>query len=201
LTVNEKQRERAVRSDSTRNRDAILDAAETCLVANPAASLAEIAKAAGVGRVTLYGHFSSRNELLRALLHSKMVDVERELSAVDLGGTPWEALDNLVASSWQLVSSLKALRGVVELALPEEEMHSSHGDPRARVDALLARGRADGSFRTDQTIQWQSACYFAILHGAAAEVGESRLTADEVQAILPQTMRALLRVPPAANLA
>lgn len=192
----EAQRERAVRSDSTRNRDAILEAAAECLVANPASSLADIAQAAGVGRVTLYGHFSSRNELLTALLHHTMARVESELASVDLGGTPWEALDALVTSSWKLVHELNILRGVVEQALPDEDLQASHGDPRARVENLLSRGRADGSFRTDQTIQWQSACYFAILHGAAAEIREGRLAEQDVKQILPQTLRALLRVMP-----
>ena len=189
------QRERAVRSDSTRNRDAILAAAAECLTENPSASLAEIAHAAGVGRVTLYGHFSSREELLRALLHHTMHLVESELASVNLGGSPWEAMDALVASSWKLVYSLNALRGVVERELPAEEMHGSHGDPRTRVEHLLARGRNDGSFRTDQSIQWQTACYFSLLHGAAAEIRAGRLSEQEVQSILPQTLRLLLEAP------
>ena len=190
------QRERAVRSDSMRNRDAILEAAATCLAANPRSSIADIAQAAGVGRVTLYGHFSSREELLTALLHRTMARVESELSAVDLGGAPWEALDALVATSWKLVDSLNTLRGVVEQALPDEQMHGSHDSARNRVEQLLARGRSDGTFRTDQSIEWQTACYFSLLHWAASEVRAGRLPEPEVQEFLPQTLRALLRASP-----
>ncbi len=191
------QRERAVRSDSLRNREAILDAAARSLTVDPSASLAEIAQEAGIGRVTLYGHFSSRNELLAALLHHSMARVESELSAVNLGGTPWEAMDALVTSSWRLVYDLNALRGVVERELPDQEMHSSHHDPRARVETLLARGRADGSFRSDQTLEWQAACYFAILHGAASEIRAGRLAEPDVARLLPQTLRSLLGTPAA----
>ncbi len=190
------QRERAVRSDSLRNRDAILEAAAECLTDNPAASLADIAQAAGIGRVTLYGHFSSRNELLAALLHRTMERVESELASVDLGGDPWQALDAVIASSWRIVHSLSVLRGVVEQALPAEEMHGSHDHPRERIERLLARGRAEGSFRDDQSIAWQTACFFAILHGAASEIRAGRLTEREVQKALPQTLRALLRASP-----
>lgn len=190
------ERERAVRSDSTRNRDAILEAAARCLSDNPASSLADIAQAAGVGRVTLYGHFSSRTELLTALLHRTMTRIEIELDSVDLSGDAWQAMDALVASSWQLLYEVNALRGVVEQALPEQDMHGSHHNPRERIEHLLARGQADGSFRSDQTIAWQSACYFAILHGAASEIRAGRLTQQEVQALLPQTLRALLRASP-----
>lgn len=189
------ERERAVRSDSTRNREAILTAAAECLSANPGASLAEIAQAAGVGRVTLYGHFASRSELLQALLHYSMERVESELATVNLDGTPWQAMDALVSTSWKLVYHLNALRGVVERELPEHELHGSHGDPRARVEELLTRGRADGSFRADQSVAWQSACYFSILHGAASEIRDGRLSELEVQQILPQTLRLLLAAP------
>lgn len=188
-------RERAVRSDSLRNHDAILDAAERCLTANPQSTLADIAQAASIARITLYGHFSSRNELLAALLHRSMARVEAELASVDLDGDPWSAMDALVTSSWQLVNSLAVLRGVVEEALPAEEMHGSHADPRHRIETLLARGRADGSFRADQSVAWQTACYFALLHGAAAEIRAGRLSEGEVEANLLLTIRALLRVP------
>ena len=189
------QRERAVRSDSLRNRDAILEAAAECLADDPTASLADIAQAAGIGRVTLYGHFSSRNELLTALLHHAMERVESELATVDLQGDTWAALDALAASSWKLVYSLDRLRGVVELALPAEQMHGSHDRPRERVIELLTRGRSEGSFRSDQSIEWQTAAYFALLHGVASEIRASRLIEREVRKALPQTLRALLQAP------
>ena len=84
--MTELRRERAVRSDSLRNRDAILDAAAECLTANPSSTLSDIAHAASVARITLYGHFASRNELLTALLERSMVRVEAELGSVDLSG-------------------------------------------------------------------------------------------------------------------
>ena len=190
------QRERAVRSDSARNRDAILQAAAECLNADPNASLADIAQAAGIARITIYGHFSSRNELLTELMHTSMARVEAELASVDLSGDAWQALESLVASSWRLVNSLGVLRGAAEHALPAEVMHGSHADPRARVEHLLARGRADGSFRDDQSVAWQTACYFSLLHGAAAEVRAGRLTEAEVHESLFPTLRALLHVSP-----
>ena len=48
------------RADAQRNVQRILDAAVACLAERPNATMADIAKVAGLGRVTLYGHFSSR---------------------------------------------------------------------------------------------------------------------------------------------
>lgn len=51
----------------SRTRKAILDAATGVLATNPAASLSDIATAAGVGRSTLHRYFSERSELIRAV--------------------------------------------------------------------------------------------------------------------------------------
>jgi len=59
---------RTQRADARRNVAAILDAATDCLARDPDTSIARIAAAAGVGRITLYGHFSTRAELVDAVL-------------------------------------------------------------------------------------------------------------------------------------
>jgi Bacterial regulatory proteins, tetR family len=57
-----------LRADAKRNVAAILAAATDRLAENPDTSMAEIAAAAGVGRMTLYGHFKTRTDLLDAVL-------------------------------------------------------------------------------------------------------------------------------------
>ena len=186
-------RERAVRSDAIRNRDAILEAAATCLAERPTASVAEIATAAGVGRVTLYGHFPSREALLMEVLHHTMAQVERAMATVDLSGEPRVALDALVRSSWQLLSGLTSLLGAVEPSLPRGAIRDAHAAPLARVHGIFARGRADGVFRDDQSLEWQVASFFALLHGAAAEVRAGRIAERDVDTLIVDTIWALLK--------
>lgn len=194
------QRERAVRSDSLRNRDAILDAAVACLAERPTASIADIATAAGVGRVTLYGHFASRDALLAAVLHRTMAEVEEAMSAVDLSGEPWEALDGLVRSSWQVLSGLNSLLGSMEQSLPRDAVRAAHEAPLTRVRGIIERGRSADAFRRDQSVEWQIASFFSLLHGAAAEVRAGRLAEADAGALLVETVRALLTPPgPAAR--
>src|SRR5215204_7623746 len=96
---------RPQRADATRNRETILEAALTCLSRDPNASVASIAAEAGVGRVTLYGHFSSRSELVEALLVHALHDSEHTLGEVDTGGRAADALHRLVDSSWQILNT------------------------------------------------------------------------------------------------
>src|SRR5580692_5709407 len=48
-------------------RPSLLDVAAEVLVADPAASLAEVAEAAGIGRTTLHKHYATRDDLLLAV--------------------------------------------------------------------------------------------------------------------------------------
>ena len=50
------------------NRDALLRAAQAVLASDPHASLDTIARAAGLSRRALYGHFPDRDSLLRAVI-------------------------------------------------------------------------------------------------------------------------------------
>ncbi|MEH1130844.1 TetR/AcrR family transcriptional regulator, partial [Micromonospora sp. CPCC 206061] len=56
------------RADARQNAEKIVQAAVTCLGRSAEASMNDIAQEAGVGRVTLYGHFPSREALVEAAL-------------------------------------------------------------------------------------------------------------------------------------
>jgi TetR/AcrR family transcriptional regulator, repressor for lfrA len=81
----------------SRTRKAILDAAMSVLATNPAASLADIATAADVGRSTLHRYFSERSDLLHALARHvhDMSNAAIEHAEPDCG-PPVEALRRVV---------------------------------------------------------------------------------------------------------
>lgn len=68
------------RSDAQRNRDRIIDVAQSALDADPDVALRAIAKKAGVGQGTLYRNFPDREALLWAVYHR---EVERLVDAGD----------------------------------------------------------------------------------------------------------------------
>ncbi|TXN30625.1 TetR/AcrR family transcriptional regulator [Lacisediminihabitans profunda] len=187
--------DRTQRVDAQRNRAAIIDAALACLSANPRASMAEIARAAGVGRVTLYGHFSSRRELVEAASVQAIGRAEVQLAPLDLDGDPREALRLLVTTSWRLVDDFQGLIGAAEQELGADRVREHHDETMLRVRRLMERGQASGQFRSDQSADWLTACFFAILHGAATEIRLGRLGEDEADRLLPDTIQALVSVP------
>jgi AcrR family transcriptional regulator len=186
---------RTRRADAVRNRDAILDAALSALSRDMEASMAEIAAAAGIGRVTLYGHFSSREELVDAVFARTMQRAEAQLAGLDLTGDAAAALDRLVRSSWRVVAEFQSILGAAELALGGERVRAYHDQPMARVENLIARGQAEGGFRVDQPTAWLTACFYAVLHAGAAELRAGRLDEAKAAMVIPASIAALLMAP------
>src|SRR5919198_4763624 len=117
---------RAQRADARRNVAAILEAATACLTRNSGASMGEIAQAAGVGRVTLYGHFKTRAELVEAVLTRTLERADAVLEATDTRGDPRDALTRLVAASWQIVDQHRSVLHAAEQELPAGRIRGKH---------------------------------------------------------------------------
>lgn len=183
------------RADFQRNREAILDAAARCLSRDPRASVSEIATEAAVGRVTLYGHFASRTELLHALFARTMAAAEEALGEVDLEGDPADALDRLVAASWSVVGESRMVIQAAEIELGHDGIKELHTEPLARVGRLVRRGRRAGAFRTDLPEDWLITCFYAVLHTAAAEVRSGQLAPAQADRVVTATIRSLFRAP------
>jgi TetR/AcrR family transcriptional repressor of mexCD-oprJ operon len=187
--------QRVMRADARRNIAAILDAAEYCLVANPDASLGDIAKRAGVGRITLYGHFPSRAELVDAVFTRAVAAGDEALDAIDLGGDPRQALTRLITASWHIIHQFRALQRAAANCLSTERMRSVHDKPMERVQALIERGRREGVFRSDLPVTWMVALYHSLIHSAADEVNAGRLERTDVAALVTKSLVAAFTAP------
>ncbi|MER6582650.1 TetR family transcriptional regulator [Nonomuraea sp. NPDC001023] len=186
----------ARRADAERNIAAILEAGTRLLSDDPGASVAEIAKAAGVGRVTLYGHFPSREALVDAVLDHTvgLADAVLEDEALETAPAP-EAMAGLLRSSWEILDRHRRLFVAADRVLPTERIREHHDRPLRRVERLIARGQDDGDFRTDLPLEWLVTTFFAIIHSAAQEREAGRLAAEQVEPVLARTMLSLLTPP------
>ncbi|MBA9002809.1 TetR/AcrR family transcriptional regulator [Thermomonospora cellulosilytica] len=183
------------RADAERNIAAILDAALVCFSEQTDVSMTSIARAAGVGRVTLYTHFPSREVLLQAVLDHAIAQADAVLDAAEPDrGPAADALGRLLRSSWQILGRHRRLFEVAQRELDPARLRRHHDPAMARVEALLARGRNEGAFRVDLPLNWMVTTVYSLLHAAAEDVNAGRLpqhsAADVLQATLLSALQA-----------
>lgn len=185
------------RADAERNRRAILAATPIALQQDSDASVADIAAAAGVGRMTLYGHFATRAELIEAALIDSLEQGDALLSDVPLDGDAAAALSRLVAASWALVDRSRALLAAGQKELSSARVRELHEKAEARMRALIERGQREGSFRRDLPVVWLLSTAHALMNGAAADAAAGRLdpadAAGQIDAVLQPALAPPLR--------
>jgi TetR/AcrR family transcriptional repressor of mexCD-oprJ operon len=184
------------RADAERNIAAIIGASVELLSVDPNVSMAEIARRAGVGRVTLYAHFASRQALVEAVVTSAIGDAESALIDAHLDALPADAaIEVLLRTCWDVLDRFRRIRIAARAELGEEQLRQTHGRAFAHVEPLISRGCRDGVFRTDLPQQWLVATFYALLHAASEEVQAGRLQRSNVPTLLSATVLPLLRRP------
>jgi AcrR family transcriptional regulator len=170
------------RADAERNIASILDAALQALASDPDASMAEIARRAGVVRATIYMHFPTREALLDAVQDyatAQVADAIRE--AEPDRGEPEEALERVIRATWKQLSQFHGILALNISRLSAKELRRRHLPMTAQFIPLLERGQADGVFRTDVSADWLIAVVRAIVHVASTELQAGRLSHGEVE--------------------
>jgi TetR/AcrR family transcriptional regulator, mexCD-oprJ operon repressor len=181
---------RVQRADARRNAEAILDTAIECLARQPEMTVAEIAAAAGVGRITLYGHYKTRADLVDAVLVATVGRANEALDATDTTGDPSQALTRLVASSWQIVHQFRNILVAAQRELPAERVRGVHDRILRRVQTLIERGQRSGDFRTDLPKQWLLTTAVSLMHAAAEDVVAVRIDAADAAGLISATLLA-----------
>lgn len=183
----------AKRADAERTITAILDAALQSFATSPDATVTEIAKAAGVGRVTVYGHFDSLPAIVDALLARSLDEADATFADLDLeSGTAAEAVDRLLHAPW-LLGRYQGLLAAATRHLGPEKVRGLHDQVFARIEAVVVRGRESGEFRTDLPLPWVMASVYALAHAAVGEADAGRVERAEVADLLSRTLLDLLR--------
>ena len=183
------------RADAERSVARILDAAIDALASDPEASMAEIARRAGVVRATIYAHFPTRESLIEAITLRAVAEVTEQIVAVEPErGDAAEALARVVAVTWRALARFHALIAL-NARQSSAELRRRHEAVLAVLEPLIARGRRDGSFRADVPVQWHLSMILALVHAASAELREGRVPADRVEAAVVATVLGALRRP------
>jgi AcrR family transcriptional regulator len=175
-----------------RNVEAILDAAEELLQSQGHATMSAVAAQAGVSRVTVYAHFPTWRALLEAAVERAVNRTMTALQSVHPDdGPPIEALDRMLAAAWQHLARYRAMAAAVAELLNPEAVIRTHQAAHQTVGALLERGQADGSFRTDLPARWLVTASIALVHACSDEVRAGHIDQHDAIRILTTSVRDL----------
>jgi TetR/AcrR family transcriptional regulator, mexCD-oprJ operon repressor len=174
-----------------RNVEAILDAAEE-LLRQGQANISAVAVLAGVSRVTVYAHFPTWEALLEAAVERA---VRRTMAALESAhasdGPPVAALERMIAAAWQHLGRYGAMAAAVAELLSPEAIARTHQAAHHTIGALLERGRADGSFRTDLPAGWLVTAAIALVHACSDQVRAGQIDEHDAAPILIASIRDL----------
>lgn len=175
--------------------DAVAAAAAQHLALAPAASMEQLAQAAGISRATLFRRFASRASLITELCRAAAQAYVRAIDgAAPEEGTPTQALARVVDALGRLVPvvGLLGLQPLSEHVEASLLAHTAQTDEKLR--RLVRRGQEGGEFRVEVDPEWFLAMLTWLPVGAADSVRLGRLTADAAQRHLAATLTtALLR--------
>jgi AcrR family transcriptional regulator len=181
------------RADAERSVAVILAAALESLAGDPDASMAEIARRAGVVRATIYVHFPTRESLLDAVMEHAIAEVAAAMhDAEPARGEPREALERMLSSTWQQLDRFHALVAINTTRLAAKELHRRHLPVLEQFAPLIERGQEAGVFRRDLPIAWHLAVILAIVHVASGEVRSGRIPDAHVEAAMLSTVAAAI---------
>lgn len=145
------QSARPMRADAARNRERVLEVAyKTFALEGLSVSVDEIAKRAGVGPGTLYRHFPSKEDLVRAVISDRLQHIVDEGHALLQSGDPGHALFGFMRS---LVLKWGATNEGLKHALAGSGIPIKIGAADKAflvvVDELLEVAQNNGTVRTD----------------------------------------------------
>src|SRR3954454_25153551 len=141
----------ALRADAARNRELIIAAAAAVFAERGLeAATAEIAHRAGVGEATLFRRFPTKDDLIDAIIATRMEDMPALVDAAADEADPAAALERLMQD---LVKQFSRDRGFFEAAgercMNDPKFAAVRGHGMEAVGRLLKRAQEAGAVRSD----------------------------------------------------
>ncbi|WP_299048472.1 TetR/AcrR family transcriptional regulator [uncultured Tateyamaria sp.] len=176
-----------MRDKDVSSSNVILNAAFDVFSQNPGASLADVAKAAGVGRATLHRHFSGRDDLMVALT----LAAARELD---------DAVNHAVADCATYTQGLEmALHAILPLAARHMFLATEPAAHDPRVAAVYAAqthdlahdidmAKAEGTFDPHVPTEWIVQAYENLIYAGWTMVTSGDATPKQAAAFAWRTL-------------
>lgn len=179
------------------NRRRIMDIALTELLRDPDASMDRIARAAGVVRRTVYGHFPNREALVTALTDSATSDVAEAFDSgpADRAVPADLALARATFAVWQVADRYRLLISLARRSVTDEGIRARLEPVRRSAALLIRRGLEEGRFHTDLPPLALAHLHEHTLFGITQAVNHGALTASEAGPAAVTAVLATVGVP------
>jgi AcrR family transcriptional regulator len=166
------------RADANRRR--ILDVALAELLRDPDASMDQIARAAGVVRRTVYGHFPSREALISTLVDEAV----EALSAAHAAGRedvrePAEAVARSVLAVWEIADRYRLLVALAQRTVTMQGIRERLAPVRDASIGLLQQGLDENVFSSPLPAPALAYVHEQMLFAVMEAVNDGLLAAQE----------------------
>ncbi len=150
------ERDCRMRADAKRNRLRIIDAARREIAVHGLdVPMEQIGRAAGVAVGTLYRHYPTKTDLVRAILteisESAIVSAEEAAEAPLAAGDALRRITTLLTDLFEEAASNHAVKAAAQTFGAADMSGEQEERARRAMDILLAAAKADGDIRIDMT--------------------------------------------------
>ncbi|MGX5187261.1 TetR/AcrR family transcriptional regulator [Streptomyces avermitilis] len=182
------------RADANRRR--ILDVALAELLRDPDASMDQIARAAGVVRRTVYGHFPSREALISTLVDGAVEAVAAAHAAGrESVADPAESLARSTLAVWEIADRYRILVALAQRSVTVQGIRDRLTPVRQACVELLRRGLEQGVFDSPLPAPALAYVHEQMLFALMEAVNDGLLAAEEAGRSAAVTMLTTAGVP------
>jgi AcrR family transcriptional regulator len=172
----------------SRTRGAILAAAASVLARDRAATLPDIAEAAGVGRTTLHRYFPDRESLIEAAVEDSIQAIYQSVAEAALHqGPSMDAMRRAVAAMVAVGDRLMFVFGDPRL-LRGYRAPDGVVPPSDPVLDLIERGQAEGAFDPEVSASWIQHVLWVLVYRGCEDADSGELSRHGITATVIRTL-------------